>query len=285
MLLLATGASAQTSKSAAVYAGKLDITPVSVVKKAKAPMKKEGEAKLSLLGYEPTEESAAIWGPSSDFESSSMVASQITGGKLINFEELKGYKIVGFQFALLASLGEKAGLVCGVFSDEKNIAQEMSTALPVDGYTLSELNGNQLNLKYNALKFTSSYTITGEEYAFLYGFAYGNTLEENPFILAQTSDATCVDDLWLVTGKPTADGYDESIYSMNNPDESVFSFPLMNLVLEAPNGETVILGVDGSQNPVVMQYYSLDGKKLSAPQKGINVVKMSDGTSKKVLVK
>ena len=34
-----------------------------------------------------------------------------------------------------------------------------------------------------------------------------------------------------------------------------------------------------------MQYFSLDGKKLSAPQKGINVVKMSDGTSKKVLVK
>ena len=38
MLLLAGGASAQTAKSAAVYTGKVDATPVSVVKKAKAPM-------------------------------------------------------------------------------------------------------------------------------------------------------------------------------------------------------------------------------------------------------
>ena len=43
MLLLAGGANAQTAKSDAVYTGKLDATPVSVVKKAKAPMMKGGE--------------------------------------------------------------------------------------------------------------------------------------------------------------------------------------------------------------------------------------------------
>lgn len=58
----------------------------------------------------------------------------------------------------------------------------------------------------------------------------------------------------------------------------------MQLILETPGGSTVILGLNGSDKPVAMQYFSLDGK-LSAPQKGINVVKMSDGTSKKVLVK
>ena len=42
MLLLAGGANAQTAKSDAVYTGKLDATPVSVVKKAKAPMMKGG---------------------------------------------------------------------------------------------------------------------------------------------------------------------------------------------------------------------------------------------------
>ncbi len=32
------------------------------------------------------------------------------------------------------------------------------------------------------------------------------------------------------------------------------------------------------------EYYSLDGKKLSAPQKGVNVVRYSDGSVRKVVV-
>ena len=32
-------------------------------------------------------------------------------------------------------------------------------------------------------------------------------------------------------------------------------------------------------------WYSLDGKKLGKPQKGINILRYSDGTSKKVVVK
>ena len=32
-------------------------------------------------------------------------------------------------------------------------------------------------------------------------------------------------------------------------------------------------------------WYSLDGKKLSKPQKGINILRYSDGTTKKVLIK
>lgn len=31
--------------------------------------------------------------------------------------------------------------------------------------------------------------------------------------------------------------------------------------------------------------YSLNGCKLAAPQKGINIIRMSDGTTRKVLVK
>ena len=31
--------------------------------------------------------------------------------------------------------------------------------------------------------------------------------------------------------------------------------------------------------------YSLDGKKLDKPQKGINIIRQPDGTSRKVLVK
>ena len=32
-------------------------------------------------------------------------------------------------------------------------------------------------------------------------------------------------------------------------------------------------------------YYTIDGKLLSAPQRGLNIIKMSDGTTRKVVVK
>ena len=46
-------------------------------------------------------------------------------------------------------------------------------------------------------------------------------------------------------------------------------------------------GVDvvKTRNSEVIGYYSLDGKLLDAPRKGINIVKMADGKTKKVVVK
>ncbi|MBR4757194.1 MAG: hypothetical protein IK084_00140 [Bacteroidaceae bacterium] len=32
-------------------------------------------------------------------------------------------------------------------------------------------------------------------------------------------------------------------------------------------------------------WYSLDGKKLSKPQRGINIIRYSDGSTRKVLIK
>jgi hypothetical protein len=40
-----------------------------------------------------------------------------------------------------------------------------------------------------------------------------------------------------------------------------------------------------SANTSVAARYTLDGRQISAPQHGINIVKMSDGTVKKVMVK
>jgi hypothetical protein len=34
-----------------------------------------------------------------------------------------------------------------------------------------------------------------------------------------------------------------------------------------------------------MVRYNLDGRKLTYPQKGINIIRQSDGTSRKVIVK
>ena len=44
-------------------------------------------------------------------------------------------------------------------------------------------------------------------------------------------------------------------------------------------------GVKADDNLVEKARYSLDGKMLLAPEKGVNIVKMSDGTTKKVVVK
>lgn len=293
MLLLAGGASAQTAKSATVYTDKVDATPVSVVKKAKAPMMKEGESKYVLLGFNGSENPSQSNG-FPKWESVSLVLSQMNNGVDVDFSEMAGYKIVGLNFAVVANLGEKAGALAVVYQSEKDQnGTELDSPYLVEdeNYKVSTVEDQQLTLQWNSVAFTQPYEITGEEYAFLYGLAYeqvkgnGTTQEEFPFLTGVSTDSG-VEGMFLAYGKPS-DKYKEGMYMLNDPKDTKTEkrCPCMQLILEKPNGETVILGLNGSDKPVAMQYYSLDGKKLSAPQKGINVVKMSDGTSKKVLVK
>ena len=47
---------------------------------------------------------------------------------------------------------------------------------------------------------------------------------------------------------------------------------------------TGIEGVQNTNNTTVVARYALDGTKISAPVKGINILKMSDGTTRKVVV-
>lgn len=293
MLLLAGGASAQTAKSATVYTDKVDATPVSVVKKAKAPMMKEGEFKYVFLGFNGSENPSQSNG-FPKWESVSLVLSQMNNGVDVDFSEMAGYKIVGLNFAVVANLGEKAGALAVVYQSEKDQnGTELDSPYLVEdeNYKVSTVEDQQLTLQWNSVAFAQPYEITGEEYAFLYGLAYeqvkgnGTTQEEFPFLTGVSTDSG-VEGMFLAYGKPSSK-YEEGMYMLNDPKDTKTEkrCPCMQLILEKPNGETVILGLNGSDKPVVMQYYSLDGKKLSAPQKGINVVKMSDGTSKKVLVK
>lgn len=293
MLLLAGGASAQTAKSAAVYTGKVDATPVSVVKKAKAPMMKEGESKYVTLGFNGSENPSQLNGFPS-WSSVSLVMSQLENGVDVDFSEYAGYKIVGLNFGVAANLGEKAGALAVVYQSKTDQdGTELGTPYLVENkdYTVSTIEGNQLNLQWNSVAFTEAYEITGEEYAFLYGLAYeqvkgdGTSQEEFPFLTGVSED-NGVAGMFLAYGQPSSK-YQEGMYMLNNPDDtnSEKRCLCMQLILETPGGATVILGLNGSDKPVAVQYFSLDGKKLSAPQKGINVVKMSDGTSKKVLVK
>lgn len=292
MLLLAGGASAQTAKSAAVYTDKVDATPVSVVKKAKAPMMKEEESKYVALGFNGSENPSQLNGFPT-WESVKLVMSELDNGVDYDFSEMAGYKIVGLNFAVAANLGEKAGALAIVYQDENDQkGTELDSPYLVEGtnYTVSTVENQQLTLQWNSVAFAEPYEITGDEPAFMYGLAYeqvkgdGTSQEEFPFLTGVSTD-TGVEGMFIAYGKPSST-YKEGMYTLNNPDDnSEKRCPCMQLILEKPNGETVILGLNGSDKPVAVQYFSLDGKKLSAPQKGINVVKMSDGTSKKVLVK
>lgn len=293
MLLLAGGASAQTAKSAAVYTDKVDATPVSVVKKAKAPMMKEEESKYALLGFSGSENPSQMNGFPA-WESVKLVMSELDNGVDYDFSEMAGYKIVGLNFAVAANLGEQAGALAIVYQDENDKkGTELDSPYLVEGtnYTVSTVENQQLTLQWNSVAFSQAYEITGDEPAFMYGLAYeqvkgdGTSQEEFPFLTGVSED-NGVEGMFLAYGKPSSK-YQEGMYTLNNADDKTTKkyCLCMQLILEKPNGETVILGLNGSDKPVAMQYFSLDGKKLSAPQKGINVVKMSDGTSKKVLVK
>lgn len=292
MLLLAGGASAQTAKSATVYTDKVDATPVSVVKKAKAPMMKEEESKYALLGFTGSDNPSQMNGFPA-WQSASMVMSELDNGVDYDFSELAGYKIVGLNFAVTANLGEQAGAFAFVYQDENDQGTELDSPYLVEGtnYTVSTVEDGQLTLQWNGVAFAEPYEITGEELAFQYGLAYeqvkgnGTTQEEFPFLTGVSTDSG-VEGMFLAYGQPSST-YEEGLYTLNDPNDtkSEKRCLCMQLILETPGGSTVILGLNGSDKPVAMQYFSLDGKKLSAPQKGINVVKMSDGTSKKVLVK
>ena len=48
---------------------------------------------------------------------------------------------------------------------------------------------------------------------------------------------------------------------------------------------TGIDGVQSSEDVVEVARYFIDGKRLSTPQKGINIVEMSDGSRRKFMVK
>lgn len=74
------------------------------------------------------------------------------------------------------------------------------------------------------------------------------------------------------------DGSDKSYGYLNTPTYLCID----NLTADVTTG---IADINRDANAIEVARYSLNGTRLSAPQKGINIVKMSDGTTRKVLVK
>ena len=60
---------------------------------------------------------------------------------------------------------------------------------------------------------------------------------------------------------------------------------IVALTDEDPKPTTDINTPPGIQMPAIVERYSIDGKRISSPQSGLNIIRMSNGTTKKVFVK
>lgn len=296
MLLLATGASAQ--KFDFTVAGKANVdSPVKKFEQVAAP-KANGMKKLKdgdkLLGFpcSATPVANVGWPKVPDAASA---ASQ-----LMLDESWYGYNVIGIRYLLLGSLGENTKetpvgvYVWGIPESQKQ--EDLLTAekmLSEGDYELCVVKDQTLTPKWNETYFDTPFELSDKTAALRYGFMYvqdTNDDEENlaaaPFLMGKFGDDEEFPDPnsgnapFLVYGT-FGEKQDWYLYSAED-----YPYALcVQIIARKPNGETAILGVDASGKAYEKQYYSLDGKQLSAPQKGINVVKMSDGTSKKVLVK
>ena len=59
---------------------------------------------------------------------------------------------------------------------------------------------------------------------------------------------------------------------------------IVALTNEGSDSSSIVLtNSDSSTYPV--NYFNLDGKRIPKPQRGLNIIKMSDGTTKKMFIK
>lgn len=89
---------------------------------------------------------------------------------------------------------------------------------------------------------------------------------------------------WLLDGK---DIYGKAVVEFQIISNGGFydvNGPMITVVFEN-NDPTGINDAQADSNKTVVARYTLDGQQIAAPQKGINILKMSDGTTKKVVVK
>lgn len=296
MLLLATGASAQ--KLDLTVAGEANVdSRFNKFEQVAAP-KTNGMKKLKegdkLLGFPASATPVANvgWPRVPDAASA---ASQ-----LMLDESWYGYNVIGIRYLLLGSLGENTKeapvgvYVLGIPESGKQEDLLAAEKLLNEGdYELCVVRDQQLTANWNETYFDEPFKLSDKTTALRYGFMYvqdtndddGN-LAAAPFLMGKFGDEEEFPDPnsgnapFLVFGT-FGEKQDWYLYSASD-----YPYALcVQVIVRTPNGETAILGVDASGKAYEKQYYSLDGKQLSAPQKGINVVKMSDGTSKKVLVK
>ncbi len=239
---------------------------------------KKIKAGETLLTYLESEESL-------DFEKTAKYQSAERVGAMFNdLMKYKNYEVLGLRFAVVCDLGPTGmAFVYSYKNDRLNFQGEYN--LPSGKYEISEIDkDNNLTVKWNEVYFDQTYKIGGRENGLQYGIAF--TMKDRyPQVIGKT---TMLKDDYM-SDLPSCYG----LYVTLNGKKQWGSFandknpftPAFQIIAKDPNGQTVIFGVNGASEPVAFKYYSPDGKELSAPQKGLNIIKMSDGTSRKVYVK
>lgn len=178
-------------------------------------------------------------------------------------------KVVGMAFAVHASLGEDAECFSVIYHKDDT----RSTAFEV-------LNENDYETDaWNEIYFDEPIEITEDNDGIQYGYFFTNNPDEYQHYIGETS--TVNDGYCFLAYADMGKGY--KWYLIASEEEPYT--PCILLILQKPSGETAIIGVNGEEVSSPEQYFSVNGTRLAAPQKGVNIVKMSDGKIKKVLVK
>ena len=154
-------------------------------------------------------------------------------------------------------------------------------------YDVSGVSDDQqsVDVAWNEVSFDQPYEITGEETEVMYGYAYTQVKSQTdknaaPVLFGVNKDSKDYDDMFLVYGKPSARN-NEGLYYVSSEKQPYV--PCFQLIVEKPGGSTSVIGIKGSEKAVASKYYTIDGAQLNAPQKGLNIVKMSDGRTVKVM--
>lgn len=250
---------------------------------------KKAEAQQLLIGLDGSDLSDESKGlnlvgfPS--WQKATMVLAAMPQADLAQF---KGYKLVGFRYAVSASLGKTPAAVVFVYDGNST---SVVTGADLTDYKVCEFENNMININWNVVAYDQAYTITGNEKEILFGFEYTQSTTKSgtnyadecyPFLLGETSAS--YKNALLVYGLPAnAKAEDEGLYTITQKTK-VYT-PAFQMIAETPEGQTAIIGVTTSNDANATHFYTIDGKQLTTPQKGLNIVKMSDGTSRKLMVK
>ena len=218
------------------------------------------------------------------WSSASMVISDLDISDVAN--DLKGCKVVGLRFAVTGSLGNNAGVLALIFKG-KNDQNGTELGADLADYDVTVISDNQqsVDVAWNEVSFDQPYEITGEETEVMYGYAYTQVKSQTnknatPVLFGVNKDSQDYDDMFLVYGKPNA-GDSEGLYYVSSEEKPYV--PCFQLIVEKPGGSTSVIGIKGSEKAVASKYYTIGGAQLNAPQKGLNIVKMSDGRTVKVM--
>lgn len=201
--------------------------------------------------------------------------SAVVMGRLTS-EMLKpyaGYKIVGISFAVGSTLGDSPGII--FFELDYYGWRQMGRSDFKDYYTDS--------FTFNEVECTWNYVIPEEPNAIMFGYKFDpihlflTETNDNVVAVGRTTD---LDNGFLVWGE-LIKGEGSKLYRLST-DELPYA-ACVQLILS--NGSsTEIVGVDGKRNVKVVERYTPDGRRVSAPVSGINIEKLSDGTTRKVFV-